>query len=608
VAVLLWNLKRTVSRLGRSWPWPAFAIPVFLLSLCASAPAASLKASLDRDTITLGEAATLSLTFEGGEPQSVPEIPAVSNLQIGSLGTSRQVSLFNGESSSTITLTFKVMARQPGDYVIPAVTSQVGKEKLTTRPLALKVLKPSAPPAEALNSGAQLAFLKLVLPKKELFVGETVMAQLDLHVSSRVQNISGFQLTSFPTDGINAGKLVQGQNRQIQVGSAVYTVVPLYFTLRAVKPGPLSIGPVTADTVLELPSTRRQRDPFDPFGMFSRGERQQVPVATDALPVQAVPLPRENAPPSFSGAIGTYTMSMTAGPTNVAVGEPITVKIQISGRGWPDSLTLPDPPEWREFNKYPPTSKVDLTDSLGMQGTKSFEQVLTPQNADIKALPPISFSFFDPDQKTYRTLTHPAVPLLVRPGGSAVTPTAVTSIRTGSDSAPPAQDIVPIKQRMGAVAQIGPVLIQQRWFLAFQTLPVVAFICSVVWRRHADQLANNPRLRRQRQVAQLLREGFSQLHQFAAANKSEEFFALLMRLLQEQLGERLDLPASAITEAVIDERLRPMGVGEAILTRLQELFQRCNLARYAPIKTSQELTALIPRLETVLADLRKVKT
>jgi len=51
-----------------------------------------------------------------------------------------------------------------------------------------------------------------------------------------------------------------------------------------------------------------------------------------------------------------------------------------------------------------------------------------------------------------------------------------------------------------------------------------------------------------------------------------------------------------------------MGVGEAILTRLQELFQRCNLARYAPIKTSQELTALIPRLETVLADLRKVKT
>ena len=34
---------------------------------------------------------------------------------------------------------------------------------------------------------------------------------------------------------------------------------------------------------------------------------------------------------------------------------------------------------------------------------------------------------------------------------------------------------------------------------------------------------------------------------------SDQFFATLSRLLQEQLGERLDLPASAITEAVIEE-------------------------------------------------------
>ena len=41
---------------------------------------------------------------------------------------------------------------------------------------------------------------------------------------------------------------------------------------------------------------------------------------------------------------------------------------------------------------------------------------------------------------------------------------------------------------------------------------------------------------------------------------SDEFFAVLFRLLQEQLGERLDLPASAITEAVIEERLSPLGI------------------------------------------------
>jgi hypothetical protein len=120
-------------------------------------------------------------------------------------------------------------------------------------------------------------------------------------------------------------------------------------------------------------------------------------------------------------------------------------------------------------------------------------------------------------------------------------------------------------------------------------------------------LANNPRLRRRRQVAQVIRQGLIELRQHASDNKSEDFFATLFRLLQEQLGERLDLPASAITEAVIEEHLRPRGVPEPALSSLRELFQTCNLARYAPIKTSQELAAIIPRFEATLRQLQGLK-
>jgi len=74
-----------------------------------------------------------------------------------------------------------------------------------------------------------------------------------------------------------------------------------------------------------------------------------------------------------------------------------------------------------------------------------------------------------------------------------------------------------------------------------------------------------------------------------------------------ELGERLDLPASAITEAVIDERLRGRGVSDDVLKPLHELFQTCNAARYAPTHSSQELTALIPKLEGVLRALQRLK-
>jgi hypothetical protein len=146
--------------------------------------------------------------------------------------------------------------------------------------------------------------------------------------------------------------------------------------------------------------------------------------------------------------------------------------------------------------------------------------------------------------------------------------------------------------------------VQQSWFLALQALPVVAWLSAVVWRRRTEQLANNPRLRRRRQVAQLVRQGLLELRQHVAANRSDDFFAALFRLLQEQLGERLDLPASAITEAVIEERLRPRGVPETTLASLRELFQTCNLARYAPIKSSQELAAIIPKFEALQRQLQ----
>jgi hypothetical protein len=48
-------------------------------------------------------------------------------------------------------------------------------------------------------------------------------------------------------------------------------------------------------------------------------------------------------------------------------------------------------------------------------------------------------------------------------------------------------------------------------------------------------------------------------------------------------------------------------VNKDVLSPLQELFQTCNLVRYAPIKTSQELNALIPKVEAVLRSLQELE-
>ncbi|HWX23320.1 MAG TPA: BatD family protein, partial [Candidatus Binatia bacterium] len=432
----------------------------------APAFAATFTASVDRDTMTLGESVSLSLAFSGGQPQEVPTPPDIPNLQITYLGPSSQFSFINGQVSSSVTHKFTVTARQPGDYTIPAITADVGGEKLTTQPVTLHVLKPNAPAPDAIKSGSQIAFAKLVLPKQEAFVGETFIGQLQFYLNARtVQRIVRLQPMAFPADGFNVGTMAFGQATRTQIGDGIYSVIPLYVVLKAVKAGPLTLGPITANAVIEVPSNRR-----DLFGDFFGGEQKQLSVVTEAVPLQVLPLPRENVPPDFNGAVGSYTLAFTAGPTNIAAGDPITVKVAISGHGSLDSLTLPEQAGWQDFKTVPPTTKLETTDSLGLQGTKTFEQIVIPQNSDIKTLPPFAFSFFDPDQKKYRTVSQPAISLLVRPGGSAPAPTIAAGSRTAQDNSPPVQDIVPNKQRLGTIAQIGPPLAEQPWFLALQSV------------------------------------------------------------------------------------------------------------------------------------------
>ncbi len=600
--------------IGRGWlglRCLAWGLAVVCALAVGPAFAASFTASLDREVIQMGETATLSLRFDGVSPASVPSPSAISNLQIQYIGPSSQHSIINGQVSSSVTYIFSLTPRQPGDFTIPPLTAEVQGQRLTTPALNLKVVRPGSPSQEAINSGSQLVFLKLTLPKKEVYLGEVITAELQFYFRQGVQLAGQPHLTATPAEGFSLGRITSGQQRQVQVGNAVYTLLPATIALKAIKSGPLTVGPITSAVVIQVPSPNRRRNTiFDQFGLhdpFNSGERQQISVATDTVGVQSLPLPAENIPAGFDGAVGSYTLTTTVGPTNVTAGDPITVRVQITGRGALDALNLPVQAAWSDFKSYPPTAKVETTDALGLQGTKTFEQVVTPENSDIKQLPAFSFSFFDPEAKQYRTLTQPAVPLVVRPGGATPTPVIAANSKFATAAPPPRQDIVHIKPRPGSLAQISPPLILQPWFVAVQGVPVLAWLVAVGWRKRVDALANNPRRRRQRQVAQVIQSGLVELRRLATANQPEDFFATLFRLLQEQLGERLDCPASAITEAIVDEKLRPRGLAETTLGELHELFQACNLARYAPTTSGQELTALIPRLEGALREIQGMK-
>jgi hypothetical protein len=581
---------------------------VVLVALFAGAVfAASFTASLDRDTITLGENVTLSLKFDGIQPSDTPAIPDIAGLQFQYIGPSSSFTFINGQTSSSITYNYTVTAQHDGQFTIPALRADINGQPFTSLPLTLTVSKVAAPAAADLETGEQVAFMKFIFPKNKVYVGEAVLGRLELYLRDDVQNFGNFQLTASPTDGFSAGKNAEppNQRRRVQIGNHSYVVIPIAVPLTAIQPGQLTLGPFTASAVVVTPSQNQNGDPF--FRMFNQGEQKQVTLATAPVTVESLPVPEQNKPANFSGAVGDFMLTVNAGPTTLTVGDPITVRVQISGSGSLDAVTLPTQDAWNNFKTYPPTSRLETTDQFGFQGTKTFEQIVSPLNPDVQELPPFTFSFFNPNDGQYHTLTQPATPLTVHSAGASALPTIAGGRNSSAENTAPLQDILPIKENLGTLETKTVPLVARPEFLALQSLPILAFVAAFIWRKRADNLANNPRLRRKIAVEKLVQTGIADLQKLAAQNNSEEFFALLFRLLQEQLGERLDCPATAITENVVEENSILRGANETTRSNLRELFQLCNQARYAPVRGTSELNSVAAQFEKAVGELQNLK-
>jgi hypothetical protein len=575
------------------------------LCLGLEARAASFTASLDRDSITLGENATLALTFEGGQPQSTPT-PEVSGLQISTAGTSQTFSSVNGQMNATVSVNYSITPQKTGTFIIPAMIVQIDGHQLFSQPLKLIVLKADATPAITVNSSSEVVFMKLSLPTTKVYVGQTLTAQVQVWLRDDAQQFGNFQFTSQPADGFAINKMVQGQNQTEEDGNHTYTVIPLTFSLTVTKIGTLNLGPFTASATYVVPSASSADGDQIFSRFFNSGEQKQISLSTAALTVEGLPLPKENVPANFNGAVGDYTFSATAGPTNVVVGDPVTIRVQISGQGALGTITLPNQNAWGGFKVFPPTSKVEATDQLGLEGTKTFEDIVAPQNTKVRALPEFSFSFFDPSDGRYHTLTQPSIPLSVHSEGAPLTLATVGSQKADTNNSTP-QDILPIKEHLGTIEARGAPFVARPGFLTLQTLPVIGFLAALVWRKRTDRVANDPRLRRRREVAKLVKDGLDNLRRLAADNNSSEFFTTLFRLLQEELGALLDCPAAAITENVVDEYEVLRCAPKAIRDGLRETFQLCNQARFAPLGGVGELTAVVARFETIVGELQNLK-
>lgn len=157
---------------------------LFLLLTGTPLRAATLTATLDRDTVIVGESATLTLTFEGGEPDAFPQIE-IPNLRVVGRGSSQGVSILNNQVTSTISQTLAIIPLAPGVYEIPPLKTTVQGQQVASQPLKLTAVKPDG---AAAGQGGELSFMRLFIPQKEVFVGQPIAVELQVFVRDGILN------------------------------------------------------------------------------------------------------------------------------------------------------------------------------------------------------------------------------------------------------------------------------------------------------------------------------------------------------------------------------------------------------------------------------------
>ena len=527
----------------------------------ARADSPSVTAVLNSSEAALGETVHLEIRVAGAHGADAPENIMVDGLEIRRTGTSQRIEMNNLNLTSSVIYDYTVMPLRAGRFTIPPQTIRVGNNSLRTPALTLNVAdapgrssgaRPGRDAAAA--SASSLVFAELIVPSKTAYVGEIVPVQIRMGFDPRVRPrlVEPPEITG---QGFTAQKLQQSGENTETISGRPYEVVTFKTAIAAARAGKFEIGPVKAKAQVVVPRRQsaprsRPRSPFDlldqddPFSdpFFSnpfsqRGERRDVEIKSEPVALEVKPLPK-NAPPSFSGAIGNFTMTTDAKPKTVQVGDPITITSTISGRGNFDRVNAPVIEDERGWHKYPPSSKFKQDDEVGLSGTKTFEMVLSP-NDKKQGLPLLAFSYFDPVKEQYVTLHSEPIPINVQGGaavaqnagaGQSAAPTPSTgTARPPVPTATKQQDILyQLTERPRAAESFAPIY-TQRVFWAAELIPLLALIGFAGWKIRRTRIDN----REAQRVAALRHEATDLMHKLHRNDVSpREYYAEASRVVR----------------------------------------------------------------------------
>lgn len=594
---------------------------LILLSNWAFSQEAKLTATVSQTTVATGQQFMVRYTLNNrGDGFRAPNLAAFRVLSGPNQSTS--MSFINGNMSAEQSYSFYLMATKEGTYTIEPATIQFNGKTIKSNLLKIEVVKGDPVPQQNNQGGSQNqqapadlnaseyggkdVFVKVDVNKTKVYQGEPVIATYRLYTRvgivdndmEKMPALTGF----WSKDLMELTGNVQWQNTT--VNGERYNVATLkkvmLFPLHA---GKLSIDPWKMNLVIQKPvNTSNSRSIFDQF--FGGGyQNVKVKVASNAMSIEALPLPEKGKPNSFDGMVGNYKMDVKTDKTEVKANEAIQLTVKISGTG---NLKLIDSPKLDfpdDFEVYDPEISDDFVVKDGtLSGFREFKYLIIPRNPGKFEIDPIHYSYFNPSTKTYHELNGEVISLKINkglPGSEAQTYNA----QEQQDIKDLGNDIRYIKTT-GDLSNAATNFWNTGSFFVWLSLPFLLFIVAFAYKKKQERDEDDVNKMQDRRANKLLNKYLGQAKKSLKADDKNVFYQSILSAFDNYLSHKLRMDNSQLTKENIREKLAASGVGDAVILQLEKIKEACEMAQYAPIVSSSN-EALLEQASRVIQQIEK---
>jgi len=456
-------------------------------------------------------------------------------------------------------------------------------------------------------------FVKVQVDRNTCYVGEPIVATYKLYSRlnaesrvTRLPSLNGFSvydITDPSADAVSVEKL----------NGKTFTV----HTIRKSQLIPLQSGSIDLDPV-EVENTvhfikgglrqeahrsgNRLQDLLDQLaGEENPGPAvdENVTLDTKPLTVTVRPLPEENKPANFNGAVGNFTIEASLANKIVAAQDEATLHVVVKGKGNLPVVTAPVVDWPAGIDAFDPTAREEVNKTVvPMSGSKSFDYIFTARDSGHYLIPAINLSYFDPSSQTYKSANSEPLELRVTPAAKR---SRVRASTPGDGPASPDgwlrgsfKDLLEMlaailsclglgwliwrrlgrkKARSEVKAEPGPQSVPEMT----TPLPTAAYVPAVP--------APDP---------------LSEARQYFGNGDYKAFYREVNRAVWKSIGKKLELPSSELNKHNVIRQLELRGWDATSILSLENILNECELNLYTPAYDAFNMQQLLRQAEWVL--------